>query len=158
MIKFNEILRKSVATALFPFALSANLTAVLDGISATSSFAKFGGRLAGHFGIAVEREIEPKLVEVIATAYSSTIDQTDSDPFITAANTTVRDGIVAANFLNFHSKIKIPGLYGDKVFAVEDRMNRRYTDAVPPRIDVWMPSRYLAKQFGVRKVAIIILD
>src|SRR3989344_3213041 len=61
-----------------------------------------------------------------ATAYSSTPDQTDDTPFITAKGTTVRDGIIAANFLPFGTRIKIPDIYGDKIFVVEDRMNRRY--------------------------------
>src|SRR3989344_1966573 len=63
---------------------------------------------------------------VAASAYSSTPDQTDDSPFITAWNTRVRDGIIAANFLPFGTKIKIPDAYGDKIFIVEDRMNRRY--------------------------------
>ena len=70
---------------------------------------------------------------VRATAYSSTVDQTDDSPFITASNTYVRDGIVAANFLPFKTKIMIPELFGNKVFTVEDRMHRRFSD----RVDIW---------------------
>ena len=114
-------------------------------------------QLIGYF-VPTSPEPEYQKIEVIATAYSSTPDQTDSDPFTTAANTSVRDGIVAANFLDFYSKIKIPEIYGDKIFIVEDRMNRRYTEAIPPRIDIWMPERHLAKQFGVKKITIVVLD
>lgn len=91
---------------------------------------------------------------VLATAYSSTPDQTDSTPFITASGTNVRDGVIAANFLPMGTQIKIPDLYGDKVFTVEDRMNRRYTY----RVDIWFPERDLAKIFGVKKIKIEIIN
>lgn len=92
--------------------------------------------------------------EVWITAYSSTPDQTDDTPFITASNTYVRDGIVATNMLPFGTKIKIPELYGNKVFVVEDRMNRRYTD----RVDVWMETREEALQFGKNRATILVLE
>ncbi len=87
---------------------------------------------------------------VMASAYSSTPDQTDDTPFTTAWGTQVRDGVVAANFLPFGTKIKIPELYGDKTFVVEDRMNRRYTY----KIDIWFPERGQAMEFGNKKVKI----
>jgi len=87
---------------------------------------------------------------LFVTAYSSTPDQTDDTPFITASNTHVRDGIVAANFLRFGAKIRFPTLYGDKLFIVEDRMNSRYDY----RVDIWMRSREEAKQFGAKIVPI----
>ncbi|PJE50377.1 MAG: hypothetical protein COV29_04365 [Candidatus Yanofskybacteria bacterium CG10_big_fil_rev_8_21_14_0_10_36_16] len=89
-----------------------------------------------------------------ASAYSSTPDQTDDSPFITAMGTTVRDGIIAANFLPFGTKIKIPDVYGDKIFVVEDRMNRRYWH----KIDIWFPDRQSALQFGLRTVRIQVLE
>lgn len=90
---------------------------------------------------------------LFVTAYSSTPDQTDDSPFITASNSHVRDGIVAANFAWFGTKLRFPTLFGDKVFVVEDRMNSRY----PYRVDIWMRSREEAKQFGVKIVPIEIL-
>ncbi|MBI2063781.1 MAG: 3D domain-containing protein [Candidatus Yanofskybacteria bacterium] len=91
---------------------------------------------------------------VAATAYSSTPDQTDDTPFITAWNTTVRDGIIATNFLPFGTKIMIPEIYGNKIFVVEDRMNRRYWHTV----DIWFPDRASALEFGFKKVKIQILE
>lgn len=91
---------------------------------------------------------------VPATAYSSTPDQTDDSPFTTAWNTHVRDGIVAANFLPFGTKIKIPDIYGDKIFVVEDRMNRRYWH----KVDIWFPDRQSALEFGLKTVKIQILE
>lgn len=91
---------------------------------------------------------------IFASAYSSTPDQTDSDPFTTAWGTHVRDGIVAANFLPFGTKIKIPEVFGNKVFVVEDRMNSRYWR----KIDIWFPDRASALEFGLKKVKIQILE
>jgi 3D (Asp-Asp-Asp) domain-containing protein len=86
--------------------------------------------------------------EVWITAYSSTEDQTDDSPFITASNKHVRPGIIAANFLPFGTKVKFPDLYGDEIFVVEDRMNKRYTN----RVDIWMQERQDARNFGVQRV------
>lgn len=94
---------------------------------------------------------EYRLHTVTITAYSSSVDETDSTPFITASNTRTRDGVVAANFLPFGTKVKIPELFGDKVFVVEDRMHRRFSD----RLDIWFPSKGEAKQFGKRKAQIV---
>jgi len=90
---------------------------------------------------------------IAATGYSSTADQTDDSPFITANGMHVYDGTIAANFLPFKTQIKIPELYGDKIFTVEDRMNPRYSN----RIDIWFPDRNSAIQFGVRKIKIEVL-
>src|SRR3990167_4180168 len=49
---------------------------------------------------------------VVATAYSSTPDQTDGSPFITANGLYVYDGLIAANFLPFGTRVKIPDHYG----------------------------------------------
>jgi 3D (Asp-Asp-Asp) domain-containing protein len=96
-----------------------------------------------------------KTIKVVITAYSSTEDQTDDTPFITASGKNVRDGIIANNMLPLGTKIKIPGLYGDKVFTVEDRMNRRKSDY---HFDIWFPTRELAVNFGVKTAEIQVLE
>lgn len=88
------------------------------------------------------------------TAYSSTPEETDDTPFTTALGTQVRDGIIAANFLPFGTRVRIPKVFGSKVFVVEDRMNRRHTNVV----DVWMPSKELARTFGKMNATIEVLD
>lgn len=93
-------------------------------------------------------------IEVELTAYSSTKDQTDSTPFIAASGKHVYDGIVAANFLPFGTKIKIPSIFGDKIFTVDDRMNQRYQN----RVDVWFADRHSAIHFGLQKAVIEIVD
>lgn len=87
---------------------------------------------------------------VPVTAYSSTPDQTDSTPFTTASGTHVRDGVFAANFLPIGTRLKIPEVYGDKIFIVEDRMNARY------RVhgDIWMETRQEAKTWGIKYVTL----
>ncbi|MFA4880706.1 MAG: hypothetical protein WC650_03735 [Candidatus Doudnabacteria bacterium] len=99
------------------------------------------------------REAKPGAYIVSATAYSSTVDQCDSTPFITASGQYVRDGIIATNFLPFGTKVKVPELYGDKVFEVQDRMNARYST----RVDFWMPSRGEAIKFGLKQIKIEVL-
>ena len=95
-----------------------------------------------------------KTYTVSASAYSSSVDETDSTPFITAEGTYVRDGIVAANFLPMGTAIKIPAIYGNKIFVVEDRMNSRYN----LNVDVWFPSKELAKEFGRKTVKIEVVS
>lgn len=87
---------------------------------------------------------------VILSAYSSTEDQTDSTPFITAAGTHVRDGVVAANFLPFGTVVRIPSVFGNKTFVVEDRMHSRFST----RMDIWFSSHEAAKEFGLKKAKV----
>jgi len=101
---------------------------------------------------------EPKVVSrvpVVVTAYSSTVWETDSDPFITAAGTWVRDGIIANNLLPFGTKVRMPEIYGDKIFVVEDRMNSRKGNY---HFDIWFPSYWEAKEFGAQQTYIEILE
>ena len=92
-------------------------------------------------------------MRVGTTAYSSAVNQTDDSPFITANQTVVRDGIVAANFLPFGTRVRIPELYGDKEFVVADRMNKRYFK----KMDLWMPTRAAAIAYGYKYVEIEVL-
>lgn len=94
-----------------------------------------------------------RVIYVTVTAYSSTPDQTDSTPFITANGTRVRDGIIAANFLRFGTKVRFPDYSGDKIYEVTDRMNARY----PNRADIWMETRDAAMDFGIRTLKMEIL-
>ncbi|MDP3990817.1 MAG: 3D domain-containing protein [Candidatus Nealsonbacteria bacterium] len=94
-------------------------------------------------------------INVVATAYSSTPEQTDEDPFITAAGTFVRDGIIANNYLPFGTKVRIPEIYGDKIFVVEDRMSWKKSNY---HIDIWFPSYLEAKEFGAKRTYVEILE
>lgn len=90
---------------------------------------------------------------VLVTAYSSTPDQTDSTPFTMANGKHVYDGAVAANFLPFGTLVRFPDSFGNKIFTVEDRMHERFSD----RMDIWMPTRQEAINFGVRVITVEII-
>lgn len=92
------------------------------------------------------------------TAYSSDVGQTDDSPCIPALHTYnlcehyEQEGAqdtIATNFLPLGTKVRFPDLYGDKVFTVRDRMNKRYGRG---RGDFWMPTRGEAITFGVQQV------
>jgi len=98
-----------------------------------------------------------KTVTVTVTAYNAVPEQTDSTPCTTADGTNIctdeMPHVVAANWLPFGTKVRIPAYFGDTVFEVHDRMNQRYSD----RLDVLLPTINEAKTFGVRQLEIEIL-
>lgn len=96
---------------------------------------------------------EPVKMTVIATAYTARPEETDSTPWLTAAGTRTREGVIAANWLPFGTKVKIDG----KIYTVEDRMNSRYTAAFPARIDIVFNSIEKARKFGKQKMEIEIV-
>lgn len=105
-----------------------------------------------------KEHIVTKELTVMATAYSSTAAQTDSSPCTTANGYNVckanKENVVAANFLPFGTKVKFPEVYGDKIFTVQDRMNRRFSK----RIDFWMKTTNKARQFGVKQVKVQVVE
>ena len=94
-------------------------------------------------------------IKVKVTAYSSTVEQTDSTPFITASNKKVRNGIVANNLLAFGTNVRFPELFGERIFQVEDRMHKRKGNY---HVDVWFPTTKQALEFGVQITILEILD
>ncbi len=88
------------------------------------------------------------------TAYTSDVAQTDDTPCITASGLDVCErnveNVVAANFLPMGTQVRIPELFGDRVFYVEDRMNARYYY----KMDVWMKEYDEAKTFGLQYATI----
>lgn len=105
-----------------------------------------------------KEHIVTKELSVLATAYSSTVAQTDDDPCTTANGYNVckanKENVVAANFLPFGTKVRFPEVYGDKIFTVQDRMNRRFSK----RIDFWMKTTGKARQFGVKQVKVQVVE
>ena len=95
-----------------------------------------------------------KKLPVVVTAYSSTPEQTDDTPTITANGTLVRDGIVANNLLAFGTEIRMPEIYGEKVFTVEDRMHSRKGDY---HFDVWFQEYSEALGFGAQLTYVEVL-
>lgn len=104
--------------------------------------------------------------EVTMTAYSSTVDQTNSQPFITATNQRVRMGIIAASRdllateLPHGTRVRVVYIHDDPracggwdpgmVLEVQDTMNRRKRNT----IDLWLPSRREARLWGRCRVVL----
>jgi 3D (Asp-Asp-Asp) domain-containing protein len=97
-------------------------------------------------------------VRLVATGYSSSVWETDDTPYLTAANTRTRPGVVAMSrdlirryspnaLFSFGDTIRISGL-GD--FVVEDSMHPRWQN----RVDIWFPSPDAARNFGKRHVVV----
>ena len=93
-------------------------------------------------------------VSITVTGYSSTADQTDDSPLITAMNTTVHPGMLALSRdllreftpgapFRFGDIVELEGL---GVFTVEDTMNPRFSK----RADIWFQSREAATRWGNR--------
>ncbi len=95
----------------------------------------------------------PKQVQVTITAYSSRIEETDDTPFITASGGKVRSGVIAANWLPFGTKVKIPKIFGDRIFVVEDRMHEKNKN----KLDIWFPTTSEAINFGVKTAIVEVL-
>jgi 3D (Asp-Asp-Asp) domain-containing protein len=142
--KVLEALAARSVLALFIIGVGLLLTP--DGSLTTKTVEKFP--LAGN-------RVPARTVWVVATAYSSDVAQTDDTPCIPANGYNLCEhyeehgfgNTIAANFLPLETHVRLPELFGDQVLIVRDRMNRRYG---PGRIDIWMPTRQEAKEFGVQ--------
>jgi 3D (Asp-Asp-Asp) domain-containing protein len=114
----------------------------------------------------------PHSFSVKATAYTSSVRETDQTPFITATGARTRMGIIAVSRdmlrgLPYGSRVMLQDLGSvkgrgvgrfnyllrDRVFVVEDTMNPRIRN----RIDIWLPNRRLALNFGARKLRVTVL-
>jgi len=119
----------------------------------TADIMEFNGKLPESEGADIDFSRN-----VTLTAYNSEAGQTDNSPCTTANGFNVcENGVedtVAANFLPFGTKIKIPALFGDRVFVVRDRMNKRFSN----RVDVWMIEKPDAIKFGVKTARIEVLE
>ena len=89
----------------------------------------------------------------IVTAYNPVKNQTDNTPCISASGLNVCETskrIVASNEFRFGTRILIDG----RVYYVEDRMSISY----PYRIDLLMFDYQEARNWGVQKLEILLLD
>lgn len=86
----------------------------------------------------------------VVTAYTSSVDETDSTPFITASGTHTQPGTLAcpAEYA-FGTQVRI----GDATYTCRDRMNAKYSH----RFDVWVQTKAEAKARGIQKLPIEIL-
>lgn len=107
---------------------------------------------------------------VTMTAYSSEVIQTDSTPFTTSTGETVRPGIVAVSrdllgtALPYGTKLRVAEIKDDPracgawdpgiILEVQDTMHRRKRN----QVDLWVPSRQEALQWGRCKVVLEVLE
>ena len=124
------------------------LTIVQDNFVTASYPIPAQGKIVNH-----NPKVIGRTVYVTSTGYNSLPEQTDDSPFIAADGSHVYWGMVAANFLPFGTKIKIPEYYGDKIFIVHDRMATRFSD----RVDVWFEHKSDALKWGRRTVKIEVI-
>ena len=83
-------------------------------------------------------------------AYNATIEQTDSEPCISASGLNVcetKKNIIATNEFAFGTLLMIDG----EIWEVQDRMNKRYQNG---EIDLLMDDYQEAKDFGKRTLMI----
>ena len=92
---------------------------------------------------------QPERVRAIVTAYTSSEDETDDTPHITASGERTRDGIVANNCLKFGTVVEIDSRH----YEVQDRLNKRYGCE---RFDIWMESKGEAFEWGRRELSVAI--
>ncbi len=90
-------------------------------------------------------------VQAIVTAYTSSVAETDQDPFITASGSIAGKGAAACpSKYPFGIRISIAG----ETFTCLDRMHSRFRDG--EFYDIWMPSRSEAIAFGRQKLDVVI--
>lgn len=97
-----------------------------------------------------------KVMRFAVTTYTSRVGETDSTPFETAMGTYTRPGVAASNVLPFGTKFKIPAIFGEQVFTIEDRMNSRYNGK--KIVDIWLADYDKADAFGKQYANVEILN
>ena len=91
----------------------------------------------------------PERTQAIVTAYTSSEDETDDTPHITASGERTRKGIVANNCLEFGTVVEIKG----KHYEVQDRLNKRYGCK---HYDIWVETKDEAFEWGRRELSVAI--
>ncbi len=167
MMIFKPNFLKSISTKALVLAVLASLILSL-GITQTavaqedqeglfSAIKDFFTQEDATFPVSEDRK-PARTIWVTVTAYSSTVDQCDSTPCITANGFDLCEAYaeheaidtIAANFLKFGAQVRLPDISGEKILVVRDRRNARYNGQ--NRIDVWLPTREMAQEFGVKRV------
>lgn len=99
----------------------------------------------------IEIKLQPvKVIRAVVTAYSSTPDQTDDTPRITASGRYVGPKVIACpKSYAFGTMVRVLG----KVYECADRMSVRFSD----RWDIWMEKTEDALAFGKKNTTVEIL-
>lgn len=89
--------------------------------------------------------------DAIVTAYSSTPEETDSTPFISADGNQVYDGLIACpRKYPFGTLFRIAG----KVYRCGDRLNQKFDD----RFDIWKATKEEAIHHGTQVLSTEIVE
>ena len=102
-------------------------------------------------GQTIYYQAPPQTIEIraVVTAYTSSEDETDDTPEITASGARTRDGIVACPAkYPFGTKVLIKG----KEYECQDRMHSRYRD--DNNFDIWVETKNEAFEWGRRELAV----
>ncbi|WP_425148057.1 hypothetical protein [Deinococcus sp.] len=155
----------AIATPVLPSsALAAR--AVKSALAPTPSAAALRAQGVQQASAASAARSTGRSAVIRATAYTSSVAETDSTPFITATGTRVRPGVVALSGdllrrFPYGTRLMIEDLGGtysaflkDRVFVVEDTMNPRISGT----LDIWMGNSYQANTWGVRNIRITALN
>lgn len=93
-----------------------------------------------------------EIVQAQVSAYTSSPDETDDTPHITASGAVTRRGIVACpSWLTFGTRVEIEG----SIYECQDRMAGRYQTG--NYFDVWVESKHEAYEWGRRNLAVTLL-
>jgi len=115
----------------------------------------------------------PQVLVLQGTAYTSSVRETDSTPFVTATGMRTRLGVLAVSpdllkVLPYGTKVRLKDLgsvYGrgrgqfdalfqGRVFVVADVMHPRMRE----KVDVWLPDRATALRFGRRLLQVEVVE
>ncbi len=113
--------------------------------------------LATSFSFATTVEAEPYILNAVVTAYSSTPEETDDDPFITASGSYVYDGTIACPmFIPLGTLVILDG----RVYTCEDRMGLRIRkhdgeDSLY-HFDIWKETKHDALKYGRQTHSVIV--
>lgn len=95
--------------------------------------------------------VEVVEVRAVVTAYTSSEDETDDSPFITASGEKVGRGVAACpSKYRFGQRVKI----ADQFFTCLDRMNSRYRNG--EYFDIWVASKSEAYNWGRQELLVTI--
>lgn len=101
---------------------------------------------------AAQEPSEPAGTIAIVTAYTSSVDETDDTPFITASGERTKRGVLACpKKYEFGTKVLIEG----RQYTCADRMNQRYRDK--ECFDIWVETKSEAFDWGRRTLEVKIL-
>lgn len=91
--------------------------------------------------------VQPVTIVATVTAYTSSVDETDSTPFITASGAVTHRGIIACPLRYAFGTVVVVG--GER-YLCEDRMNEKFAE----RFDVWVPTKTEAWKWGAQELEI----